>query len=108
MRISDWSSDVCSSDLRDRSSASQSPVACHAQFLSAPGIAVIQPDAVHAAIAVGACKTHAVAPIVAIITVIAIAPATRAVIIHRPAHTDTIAAGQIGSASCRESVCQSV
>src|SRR3546814_255517 len=73
---------------RDRSSASQSPVACHAQFLSAPGIAVIQPDAVHAAIAVGACKTHAVAPIVAIITVIAIAPATRAVIIHRPAHTD--------------------
>src|SRR3546814_4916265 len=38
-----------------------------------PGIAVIQPDAVHAAIAVGACKTHAVAPIVAIITVLAIA-----------------------------------
>src|SRR3546814_5058268 len=46
-----------------------------------------------AAIAVGRVKAHAVWPNVWISRVIADAPATRAVIIHRPAHTDTIAVG---------------
>src|SRR3546814_16478412 len=95
MRISDWSSDVCSSDLRDRAAVDVElgRVGAH---LAQPGerdrceglVDLVEIDVVDGEAGAGQRPTR------------------------RPdrllEHDDRIAAGEIGRASCRERVCQSV
>src|SRR3546814_15376160 len=99
MRISDWSSDVCSSDLR----AVVHVVHGSKSGLTLPAIDDIERLAVRygeaAAIIVDACQLRiapqAVRRYLALGCVVLLTGST-------------FAGGQIGSASCRERVCQSV
>src|SRR3546814_14470070 len=96
MRISDWSSDVCSSDLR-RGTMMQSNLALAA---GAAGLISywLEPDPLWL---VGAALIVANWPF----TFAAIMPITRRL---TATAIDSSGAGEIGRASCRERVCQYV
>src|SRR3546814_7387905 len=84
MRISDWSSDVCSSDLQVRFEAWESRVSDRYDFNSAEYITLPNPD-------YGRTTPGAIEP--------------QSTSIRVPHHYTQV---QIGRASCRERVCQYV
>src|SRR3546814_5245161 len=107
MRISDWSSDVCSSDLRfaDRVVITRTAVVA---FIGGPG-------ALAAAIGAAQLARAAVVPIVASIWLLAagFSSATMFLVLNRGIAARGIFGAvavppQIGRASCRERVCQYV
>src|SRR3546814_15128860 len=91
MRISDWSSDVCSSDLPQRRDAELVPFDHHVADQRE------RPRRVGAAVEPRAVMDDP-----------GIAPAPRAKISHEAENRRSHGRGQIGRTSCRERVCQYV
>src|SRR3546814_18021034 len=103
MRISDWSSDVCSSDLRIANSATTAMSAMKMPF---------RPRSPRM------CENQRVnrfsgglmfAPTASVLFVIGVSPEPpSAGVLHGHELEDGLGGGQIGRASCRERVCQYV
>src|SRR3546814_14466560 len=107
MRISDWSSDVCSSDLAERAlEQARRPDRRHQRRVAAEA-ATVDADAILVRVAlfdrpfrgVDDVVLDAFGPLLVAGIPEGLAVAARAVVIHLE---------QIGSASCRERVCQTV